>query len=120
MTTSHTVRRVGFVLVSVAVFLAKRSYHGPFDETVGSYGGNFAVSFAVYFITAIGASRHGLGRIAAAAVALLAVESFEVTNGFGVMANVFDPLDLFANAVGIAVAFAVDAAVTRRAGGPAR
>ena len=120
MTTSNTVRRVGFVLVGVAVLLAKRSYHGPFDETVGSYGGNFAVSFAVYFITATGASRHGLGRIAAAAVALLAVESFEVTNGFGVMANVFDPLDLFANAVGIAVAFAVDAAVTRRAGGPAR
>jgi hypothetical protein len=120
MTTSHTVLRVGFALVGVAVFVAKRSYHGPFVETVASYGGNFAVSFAVYFITAIGASRHGLGRIAAAAVALLTVESFEVTNGFGVMANTFDPVDLLANAAGVATALAVDLAITRRASEPSR
>jgi hypothetical protein len=45
---------------------------------------------------------------------LLAVEAFELTDGFGVMTNVFDPADLLANLVGIAAAVAVDLAVTRR------
>ena len=119
MTTSHTVRRVGFALVGPAVLLAKRSYHGPFDETVGSYGGNFAVSFAVYFLSAIAAGRLGTGKLAAAAAALLAVDAFELTSGFGLMANVYDPVDLLANAVGIGVALLVDQVAWRLAAGRA-
>jgi hypothetical protein len=35
------------------------------------------------------------------------------------MANVFDPVDLLANAAGIAAALALDIAITRQAGAPA-
>ena len=117
---TQTARRIALALVGVAVFLARSSYQGPLAQAVGSWGGNVAVSFAVYFIAAIAASRHGLGRLAAGAAALLAVEAFEVTNGFGVMANTFDPVDLLANAAGVAAALAVDLAITRRASEPSR
>jgi hypothetical protein len=33
-------------------------------------------------------------------IALLVVELFEATNGFGVMTNVYDPADFVVNAVG--------------------
>jgi hypothetical protein len=112
-------RRIVLALLGVAVFLARRSYHGPLADAVGNWGGNVTVSFAVYFIAAIAASRHGLGRLAAAAAALLAVEAFEVTNGLGVMANVYDPIDLLANAAGVAAALVLDIAITRQAGAPA-
>jgi hypothetical protein len=116
---TQAARRIVLALLGVAVFLARRSYHGPLAEAVGNWGGNVAVSFAVYFIAAIAASRHRLGRSAAAAATLLAVETFEVTNGFGVMANVFDPVDLLANAAGVAAALALDLGVTRQAEAPA-
>ena len=50
----------------------------------------------------------------------MAVEVFEVTDWFAVMANVFDPVDLLANAAGIVAALALDLAVTRRDIRPAR
>lgn len=111
---TQVARRIVLALLGVALFLARRSYHGPLAEAVGSWGGNVAVSFAVYFIAAIAASRHGFGRLATAAAALLAVEAFEVTNGFGIMANIFDPVDLLANAAGIAAALILDLTFTRR------
>ncbi len=114
----QTARRIALTFVGVAVFLARSSYRGPLAEAVGSWGGNVAVSFAVYFIAAIAATRHGFSRLTAAAAALLAVEAFEVTNGFGLMANVFDPADLLANAAGIAAALGLDIAITRQAGAP--
>jgi hypothetical protein len=52
----------------------------------------------------------------AATSALLIVEGFELTNGFGVMSNVYDPVDLLANAVGVGVALAIDVATARPAG----
>ena len=51
-------------------------------------------------------------RLTAALATLLAVEAFELTDGFGWMANVWDPIDLLANALGIAVALVADAATT--------
>jgi hypothetical protein len=39
---------------------------------------------------------------------LVAVEAFELSDGFAVMANVVDPVDLVANAAGVALAVAVD------------
>jgi hypothetical protein len=113
MTANQTGRNVLFVLLGVAALVLKPYYHGPFAQGIYSYGGNFVVSFAVYFWAAIAASRLRLGRFAAAASALLIVEAFEVTNGFGVMSNVYDPADLMANAAGVGVALVVDL-VSRR------
>jgi hypothetical protein len=108
MTTRQTRRYVLFVLAGVAVLMMKPYYHGPLAPVCHNYCGNFAASFAVYFLVGIAASRHGWGRWIIAAAALLVVELFEITDGFGVMGNVYDPLDLLANAAGIGLAFAVD------------
>jgi hypothetical protein len=90
-------------------------FHRTWAAVAHSYGGNFAASFAVYFLAAIATLRRGLGRLAAAASAALVVEAFEVTNGFGVMANVYDPSDLVANLVGIGAALALDFSLRRDA-----
>ena len=50
----------------------------------------------------------GLRRLVWAALALVIVEAFELTNGFGLMTNVYDPFDLLANLAGIIVAYAID------------
>lgn len=42
--------------------------------------------------------------MAVALSALLVVEAFELSDGFVVMSNVVDPLDLLANAAGIGLA----------------
>lgn len=75
MTAGQTGRSVVLVLLGVAALVLKPHYDGPVAQVVHDYGGNFAVSFAVYFLAAIAASRRGLGRLAAAASALLAVEA---------------------------------------------
>jgi len=108
-------RNVVLVLLGAAAFVLKPAYHGPLAQVFHEYGGNFVVSFAVYFLAANAAFLFGLGRLAAAACALLIVEPFEVTNGFGVMSNVYDPVDLLANAAGVTVALAVDLATRRLA-----
>jgi hypothetical protein len=108
MTAVHVGHNVVLVLLGLAALLLKPAYHGPLAQAVNDWGGNFSVSFAVYFLAVIAATRYGLGRLAAAASALLVVEAFEVTNGFGVMSDVYDPVDLLANALGIGVALAVD------------
>jgi hypothetical protein len=115
MTTGRSERRVVLVLLGAAGLVLKASYQGPLAEVVHSYAGNVAASFAVYFLAAIAASRRGAGSLAAAAVALAIVEAFEVTDGFGVMSNVYDPVDLLANAAGVGVALAVDGVARRPA-----
>jgi hypothetical protein len=52
-------------------------------------------------------------RLIVAGLALLVVELFEATNGFGVMTNTYDPLDFLANAVGVALAVGADVVSTR-------
>ena len=113
MTAAEKRRHVVLALVGVAGLVLKPLYHGPFADAVHAYGGNFAVSFALYFVAAIAVARVGLGRAAAAASTLAAVEAFELTDGFGVMTNVYDPGDLVANAVGVGCAVAVDLALSR-------
>ncbi|MCC6396896.1 MAG: hypothetical protein IT282_07740 [Bacteroidetes bacterium] len=39
------------------------------------------------------------------------MESFEVFNGYGIMANTYDEYDLLANAVGVGCALALDVAL---------
>ena len=48
------------------------------------------------------------GKLFTAGLALGVVELFEASNGFGVMTNTYDPIDFAANAVGVALALAVD------------
>jgi hypothetical protein len=94
-------------------------YSGPCFDLVHSYGANLAASFAVYFMVRFAGTFHpaaaspvtrlGSSPGASALVALLAVELFEATDGFfGLMTNVYDPLDYGVNALGVALAVAVD------------
>ena len=48
-----------------------------------------------------------------AITALLIVELFETTNGFGVMANTYDSLDFIANVLGITLAIVFDISTER-------
>lgn len=106
--------RVALVLLGVAGLLAKRHYAGPFQDLVFSYGGNVVVSFAVYFLVGVSSFGARLGPACSAGVALLTVEAFEITDGFGVMSNTYDPLDLVANAAGVAAAWALDRLISAR------
>jgi hypothetical protein len=49
-----------------------------------------------------------LRKVLTTGLALAVVELFEALNGFGVMTNVYDQVDLAANAAGIALALALD------------
>ena len=102
------IRSVFFVLLGTAGLVLKGHYSGPCREAVHSYGGNIAASFAVYYIVTILPSPPRFGKLLTAGLALAVVELFEALNGFGVMTNVYDPFDFAANAVGIALALAVD------------
>ncbi len=106
-------RRVALVLLAVGALVLEHSYGGPRAELVHSYAGNLTASFASYFLGAIAAASLRLPTAAAALFALLAVEGFEITNGFGVMTNVYDPLDLVVNAVGVGAGMLVDHATGR-------
>jgi hypothetical protein len=96
------------VLVGVLALLLKGQYSGPATDVVHSYGGNVAASFAVYFLARRVTARSRQPRVLALAVAIAIVQSFEGLDGFGVMNNVYDSLDLVANAVGVTLGVAVD------------
>jgi hypothetical protein len=114
--TSHTStsdigarpRNVVFVLLGIAVFLLKRPYSGPLQEIVHAYAGNLSISFALYFVFMNLQPRLTIKRLVAASLAFAAVELFEAFNGFGVMANTYDPVDFVVNAVGISFALSLD------------
>jgi hypothetical protein len=107
-------RNLFFVLLGVAVFLLKRSYAGPLQEAVHAYAGNVSVSFALYFNLSNLPLPVRFKKLLVATLTFAAVESFEVFDGFGVMSNTYDPLDLVANAVGIALAFGLDTMVSSK------
>lgn len=112
MTRSAITRNLAFILVAVAALVLKRHYSGPFLETVASYGGNVSASFAVYFIFGISRFGRKYQKLVTAGIALLVVELFEATNGFGVMTNVYDRFDYPANAIGVGLALAIDTAAS--------
>jgi hypothetical protein len=103
-----TIRNVALAVLGAAVLVLKSAYHGPFEHALNAYAGNVAVSFALYFAAINATSRYGRPRLLAAALTLLAVELFEITNGFGVMENIYDPADFIANAAGVGLAVIVD------------
>jgi glycopeptide antibiotics resistance protein len=106
------IRNVVLAVAGAAVLVLGSAYHGPFTEAFQAYAGNVAVSFALYFAALNATSRYRKPRLLAASLTLLAVELFEVTDGFGVMANTYDLIDLVANAAGVALAVIVDIATT--------
>ncbi|RLD98920.1 MAG: hypothetical protein DRJ13_10355 [Bacteroidetes bacterium] len=75
---------------------------------VNNHAANFSVSFAVYFIAQMGFDSVPRPKLLSVTGGLLAVELFELTNGFGVMENVYDPWDYLANALGIGLALGID------------
>jgi hypothetical protein len=113
MDAAMRVRNVVLALLGAAILVLKLEYHGPGEAVVHAYAGNVAVSFALYFAAINATERFRRPRLLAALGVLVAVEAFELSDGFGVMANVVDPVDLWANAVGIALAVAVDVLTAR-------
>jgi hypothetical protein len=113
MLNKEKIRNIIFVLLGVAGLIFKRSYNGPLTELVVSYLGNVSVSFAIYFLTAIYTSQRKLNRYFTAGIAITIVELFEITDGFGIMRNTFDPWDLIANFVGVGLAFLLDLSINR-------
>jgi len=112
--TTSMARNVSFVLLGVAALVLKRHYSGPYVEIIHSYSGNVSASFAVYFVVRLLTSGWRYERLVTAGIALLVVELFEATNGFGVMTNVYDPVDFVANAVGVGLALVLDTLVWLR------
>jgi hypothetical protein len=103
-----------FVLPAVALLLLKRQYTGPFQELIHSYAGNVTVSFALYFVVLkLCMSLPQFGRVIAAAVVLVCVESFEVFDGFAIMSNTYDAFDLLANVIGVGLALSLDTILAR-------
>ena len=112
MTVSVKIRNLAMVLAGVFGLLLKGWLRGSLSSFVYSYLGNVAVSFAVYFLVGFSAAPR-FNRAWIAAIALLIVEAFELTDGFGVMTNVYDPYDYLANAAGIALAVGVEIVMDR-------
>jgi len=110
---STKTRNVLFILLGVLGLLLRGRYSGPQAGFVRSYGGNIAVSFAVYFLITLVPIRHKFRRLVTAGLALTGVDLFEATDGFKVMSNTYDPLDYVANAVGIGLALWTDVAASR-------
>ncbi len=108
MLKNEKIRNVIFVLLGVLLLLIKPHYNGPFPDIVKSYLGNFSISFAVYYIISFYSGQWKMNKPLTALIALLIVELFEVLNGFGVMTNVYDEMDLIINLLGILFALSID------------
>ena len=105
--------QVVMVLIGVVGLVTKRNMGGWFGDLAWSYWGNITASFSVFFVVGLVPHFRKPGRLGTAAIALVVVELFELTDGFGVMSNVYDTLDLVANAAGIGIALAADVLLTR-------
>ena len=100
------------ILIGVLGLLIKHWFSNFISEIVYSYLGNFTVSFAIFFLINI-ATENRPNRFLSVFISLAIVEFFELTNGFGIMTNVYDPFDYLANALGISLAYFVDVISTR-------
>jgi len=108
MLKNEKIRNVIFILLGVLLLLIKPHYNGPFLDIIKNYLGNISISFAVYFIVSIYSNNWKMNKLITALIALLIVELFEVLNGFGIMTNVYDKMDLLANLLGILFALSID------------
>jgi hypothetical protein len=108
MSGKEKVRNVLFILLGVLVLVLKQSYNGPSEVIVKSYSGNLSVSFAIYFLIGLNSHHWKKNKFITAIISLIIVELFEITDGFGIMTNVFDIIDLFANLIGIILSLVLD------------
>ncbi len=108
MLKNEKLRNVVFILFGVLLLIIKPHYNGPFPDFIKSYLGNFSISFAVYYIISFYSRHWEMNKPLTALIALLIVELFELLNGFGVMTNVYDVMDLLANFLGILFALFID------------
>ena len=106
-------RNVLFILLGVSVLLLKQIYNGPGLEIVKSYSGNLSISFVVYFLISFSSDYWKQNKLITAIISLLIVELFEITNGFGIMTNTYDAIDLFVNLIGVILALVVDHLLTK-------
>lgn len=113
ISNQQKVRNVLFVLLGVLLLLLKQIYNGPGLEIVKSYSGNLSVSFAVYFLISVSSDHWKQNKLITAIISLTIVELFEITNGFGIMTNVYDIIDLFVNLIGVILALVVDQLLTK-------
>ncbi len=108
MKQNSTIRNLLFITIAICAFLLKTQYNGPYKELFISYWGNFWISFAVYFIVGVSNKYWRTNDFVTATIAILIVELFELTDGFGVMENVYDPIDLIINIWGVALAITAE------------
>lgn len=101
-------RNTVLALAGAVVLVLRNRYSGPFDQLVYAYAGNVAVSSTLYFAAVSGTQSTRRPRLVAALLTLFAVSAFELSDGFGLMDNVYDPIDLVANAVGVGAAVLLD------------
>jgi len=106
-------RNVSFILLGVLVLLLKQIYNGAGLEIVKSYSGNLSISFAVYFLICLSSDHWKNNKLITAIISLAILELFEITNGFGIMTNTYDVIDLFVNLIGVILALVVDQLLTK-------
>ena len=104
---------VAMALLGTVGLILKSHLNDDLGFHLWSYGGNVTVSFAVYFVVGLLPQIRSYGKLAIAGAALLVAETFELADGFGVMSNVYDPVDLMANLLGVGLAFAVESLAHR-------
>jgi len=66
----------------------------------------------VYFLICFSSDHWKQNKLITAIISLTIVELFEITNGFGIMKNVFDIFDLFVNLIGVISALVLDKLLT--------
>jgi hypothetical protein len=113
MNRTNRIRNLIFILAGISILVFKQHYSGPLEELVWAYGSNISVSFAIYFIGLLGFDRLPQPRLLAVLGSFLSVQLFEITNGFGFMSNTYDPMDYFANTLGITLALVADLLLDR-------
>jgi hypothetical protein len=113
LTKKQKIRNLSFILVGVILLVLKQKYNGPYLEIIKSYLGNFSISFAVYFIVQFNDHLWKTNKVINALIAIVVVSLFELTDGFGVMTNVYDKIDLLINLAGILLALALDSFTAR-------
>ena len=113
MTAREKIQNVIFILIGVMLMLLKKNYDGPYQEIINSYLGNLSISFSMYFLISLNHTIWKSKKIITFLVSLAIVELFEITDGFGIMSNVYDSYDLIANLIGISIALAFDISIKR-------